>query len=152
MNALHPLSAIAERVEIVAGVDRDLDIEVALALPSWTYGGGPMRFFNAGPYYEGAADRIGLQSIHGGERPIVPGQAPDMLVPKFTESVDVAKRVMPAGWFVRITEVRFGMWRCEAWRGDKSVKTPADASAIAPSEERCRLACGLRALATGAGK
>jgi hypothetical protein len=39
--------------------DRFADRAVALALPQWSYGDRTVRFFNAGPYYEGAQERIG---------------------------------------------------------------------------------------------
>jgi hypothetical protein len=74
------LLELAERCEKAAGPDRDLDIALALAQPN--------RFFNAGPYYEGAADRIGVIQPDGTRS--LPGQGPDMLVPRYTASLDAA--------------------------------------------------------------
>jgi hypothetical protein len=65
----------------------------------------------------------------------------------FTSRVDAAKFLWPNGWYIRVTEVRFGLWRVEGWQGDKSVNVPADVEALAPSEAQARTAAALRAYA-----
>lgn len=74
------LIELAERCMAAREPDRELDIEIALAQPE--------KFFNAGPYYDGAPDRIGRIDEEG-ERS-VPGNGPDMLVPRYTASLDAA--------------------------------------------------------------
>lgn len=75
------------------------------------------------------------------------GALGDRRAPAYTACLIAAKSLTPDGWFIRVTQVRFGMWRVELWRGDKSVLTPPDVEAIASSEERARVAANLRALA-----
>lgn len=72
---------------------READIEVALALPRWTYGDRPCVFYNAGPYYDGGPDRIGLRFTDEEGGKTLPGNAADMLVPEFTSSYDAAYRL-----------------------------------------------------------
>ena len=40
--------------------------------------------------------------------------------------MDAAMTLIPEGWFVRLTEVRFGMWLTELWDGDKSTLIAPD--------------------------
>lgn len=63
----------------------------------------------------------------------------------FTSRVDDARSLWPEGWFIRVTQVRFGMWRVEGWKGDKSVNTPADVESLAPTEAQARTAAALKA-------
>lgn len=84
--------AIAE-LSNLAQPSRAVDTIVALALPRWTYGDRPCVFYNAGPYYEGGPDRIGLRFTDEEGGQTLPGQAADMLVPRFTESYDAAFRL-----------------------------------------------------------
>jgi hypothetical protein len=82
------LNELAARVEALAGPDREMDILIALAQPG--------RFFNAGPKYDGAPDRIGMINPDGSQS--LPGNAPDMLVPRYTASIDAAMTLVPKGW------------------------------------------------------
>ena len=91
-----PTTELADRCEAASGPDRELDIAIALALPVWTYCDKPGRFFNAGPYYEGAADRIGFKSFDDSLQSL-PGNAPDMMMPRFTDSLDAAMTLVPEG-------------------------------------------------------
>lgn len=73
------------------------------------------------------------------------GDCADNEVPDFTGSIDAATILMPAeGWFIRVTQIRFGMWRCQTWRGDKSTRETADVDVIAPSEALARTAAALK--------
>ena len=90
------LLKLAERCEAAEGADRELDSAIALGLPSWTYGEKAGRFYNAGPKYDGADDRIGFEADDGST--VVPGNAPDMMVPDFTASLDAAMTLVPEGW------------------------------------------------------
>jgi hypothetical protein len=106
------LLALAERAEQATGPDRKFDIEIALSLPAWTYGGKQGRFFNAGPKYKGANDRIGFRADDGSE--VRPGGPYDMLVPYFTKSLDAAMQLVPEGWRVLRLDQRWieGDWCC----------------------------------------
>lgn len=66
---------------------RALEVKIALSQP---------QFFNGGPYYEGARDRIGMKLEDGIER--LPGNEPEMLVPHYLIDTDHARRLQPKGW------------------------------------------------------
>lgn len=66
---------------------------------------------------------------------------------RYTSSLDAAASLMPEGWIIQIGQIRFGMWRVQLWRGDKSFKSPADVEAVASTEPQARVAAGLRARA-----
>ena len=87
---------LAERCEKATGPDRELDVTIALAQPD--------RFFNAGPQYDGAPDSIGTIDPSDGSQSI-PGNAHDMLVPRYTSSLDAAMTLVPEGchWSLRKT-------------------------------------------------
>jgi hypothetical protein len=133
---------LAATMERAVGPDRELDIAVALALPSFQYGDRVCRFFNDGPYYEGAADRIGLIDDSDGWRTL-PGSAPDMLVPAFTGSLDAAMRTV----LETPRRIEFGTYengRCWAY-----VHTSADVvgeSEDAPTEAAAICAAALRTM------
>lgn len=91
------LLELAARCGAAEGPDRELDIAIALALPVYRYGEQLGRFYNAGPRYEGADDQIGFVT-HGESERIEPGNAPDMMVPGFTASLDAAMMLVPEGW------------------------------------------------------
>ena len=50
--------------------------------------------------------------------------------PFYTRSIDEACATVAPSRMMRLTEIRFGMWLVELWRGDKSMKTMPDATAI----------------------
>jgi hypothetical protein len=87
------MEELALRIESLTGPDREVDIAIALSQTD--------RFFNAGPRYEGAADRIG-KIIDG--LPHVPGQAHDMLVPRYTASLDAAMGLVPDGHTIQLSD------------------------------------------------
>lgn len=93
LTDLQRLKGIIADLATATEPGRELDIEVALALPRWTYGDRPCVFYNAGPYYDGGPDRIGLRFTDEEGGQTLPGQAADMLVPRFTESYDAAFRL-----------------------------------------------------------
>ena len=93
------LEQLAARCEAAEGPDRELDIAIALALSTYRYGDRVGRYYNAGPKYEGGLDCIGFVTHDESER-IEPGNAPDMLVPEFTASLDAALTLVPEGWAV----------------------------------------------------
>jgi hypothetical protein len=101
LERMDKLLELAERCEAAEGADRELDIAIALGLPSATYGDKAGRFYNAGPYYDGADDRIGFEAEDGST--VVPGGAPDMLVRPYTASLDAAMTLVPEGhkWVVQ---------------------------------------------------
>lgn len=88
------LEELAARVEGLTGLDRAVDIAVAL--------GQPDRFFNAGPKYDGAPDRIGM--IHADGSQSLPGNAPDMLVPRYTASIEAAMTLIDPAYRLSVSE------------------------------------------------
>lgn len=78
------LLQLAEKVEGLSGPNRDVDVLIALAQPE--------TFFNAGPRYAGAEDRIGKRMPDGDH---IPGQDEHMLVPAYTASLDAAMTLVP---------------------------------------------------------
>lgn len=70
--------------------------------------------------------------------------------PPWLTDLTAAAGLMPEGWIVRIGQVRFGIWHAQAWRGDKSFKSPSDAAAVATTEPRARAALAMRAVAAPA--
>lgn len=88
-------------LEAATGPSRELDVQIALAQPD--------KFFNAGPYYAGADDRIGR--IYPDGSTSVPGNAPDGLVPKYTDSIDAALMLVPEGWVLE----RLSVWPYESY-------------------------------------
>lgn len=84
------------------GPDRDLEVEIALSQP---------QFFNAGPYYEGARDRIAMKLEDGTER--IPGNEPDMLVPHYLSDTDDARKLQPEGWHA--STIIQDRWEPEFW-------------------------------------
>lgn len=83
------LATLAQRVQ-TEDPSRDLDKDVVLALR-------PDIYFNAGPYYEGAPDRIGMMAASGD---VIPGNEPLMFVPHVTSSWDASKRFMLPNWTI----------------------------------------------------
>lgn len=86
------LQALAERLDGLSGPDRATDCELAVALDGFWYDDGAI-YARAGYCHE--VDGVIC----------TPGQAPDMLVPKYTYSLDAAvalvERVLP-GWFLTL--------------------------------------------------
>lgn len=87
------LLALAEAVEKLTGPDRAVDAQIALALPM---------YFNAGPAYDGAPDRIGKINADGSHS--IPGNAHDMLVRAYTASLDAAMTLVPEGWRLELEQ------------------------------------------------
>ena len=69
----------------------------------------------------------------------------------YTSGIDAAASLMPGGWVIRIGQIRFGMWRVEAWRGDKSFASVPDVDTAGCSEPQARSAVALRARAVMEG-
>lgn len=67
-------------------------------------------------------------------------------LPKYSTSMDDSYTLIPKGWYLRLTQIRFGLWHVELWDGDKSVNTPADIDAIAstPSLTICAAALQIK--------
>lgn len=55
-----------------------------------------------------------LENIEGATRP-----------PHYTGSIDAALTLMPPNHIQRISQIHFGMWRVEVWRGDVSFHEPS---------------------------
>ncbi len=139
MSDKQRLLDLAARCEAATGPDRELDVAIALSLPG---------FFNAGPYYDGAKDRIGTIDVDGNKS--IPGNDPLMLVRHYTASLDAAMSLVPEGQ----RRVEFGTYNGGgAWayvhvgseRGEQLGESEADTETLA------LCAAALRAIAQTAG-
>jgi hypothetical protein len=71
----------------------------------------------------------------------------------YTTSLDAAMSLVPKGWVQRLSQIRFGLWKHELWKGDKSFNELYDAQGIAPTPASALTAACLRAhAAIGEGK
>ena len=126
---------LADRVEREAP-NRELDRAVAQAINP----GSEWRPYSPRGRIKWLYDSAGHPLIYGEERCL-----------HYTTTIDGAASLMPDGWVVRVSQIRFGMWRVEAWRGDKSFKSPHDAESVAESEPQARTTAALRARAAEGG-
>lgn len=101
---------LIERLEKATAPDRELDCEIALATG---------RFRKLPPKYEGGDDRYALIQPDGGM--MEPGQAGDMLVPRYTGSIDAALKVGEAGWEYSISTL-YGIADVEIPLNDSTVQ------------------------------
>lgn len=117
------LLALADKVEALEGPSREVDcwIENRLGLARFV----PDR---PSPFGEGWLDK------RVEPRP-------------YTASLDAAMTLVPEGWVLRLSQIRFGMWQVELWQGDKSFKTDPDVRSIAATPALALTAASLRALA-----
>lgn len=120
---------------------RDLEVKIALSQP---------QFFNEGPYYEGAPDRIGMFSPEDGSR-MIPGNEPRMLVPHYLDNTDHARKLQPEGWHAgTIIQDR---WKPEFWYvGLRKPGSDALANAKCDSLAKAWTAAALKAQAFEANK
>ncbi len=66
-------------------------------------------------------------------------------------SRDAAQKLhdeLVSGWIIRISQIRFGFWRVQLWKGDKSFGDPHDVESFAGKESLARTGAILRALAS----
>ena len=97
------MTDIVERIEQAEGASREMDAEIALSMPD--------RFFDAGPQWTGGPRMIGEIDRDGNR--CTPGNAPDMLVPAYTASLDAAMTLVPS-WCFPHMRYDFGRgWVCE---------------------------------------
>lgn len=88
------MNTMLERLEKATGPDRELDCLLAVAI------GG---FHTKPPKYEGG-DVLYCRYDQDGTL-IMPGQAGDMMVPRYTASIDAALTLMPPGWEFELTNL-----------------------------------------------
>jgi len=113
---------LAARVEALTASDRKVDVAVALVLTD--------QFFNAGPKYDGAPDRIGI--LRDGES-VVPGNgAADRFVPQYTASLDAAMTLIPEGWAISA----LSMWPASPEGADKPSQPQASVNLLGTSLKR----------------
>ena len=79
--------------------------------------------------------------LHGEDAVLTPD------LPWYMEALEDAVSLWPAGWYVQVTQIRFGMWQVKGGCGDKSVNAPADVESVAGSEAVARTIAALRARA-----
>lgn len=92
---------LIEQLERADGADRGLDRAIALSMPE--------RFFDAGPRHEYTTDHDIGQINADGTRSL-PGNGPDMLAPRYTDSIDAAM-TLATGLRVRQITQYLGMLR-----------------------------------------
>ena len=127
MTRAETLLALAARCEAGTGPDRELDAEIMVAV---------------------YPDLKLAQSINGHWYSI---SGMHTRIEEYTDSLDAAVLLVPAGWFVRIADIRFSMVLCEMLRGDKSFAGKVDAEGLGGTRPRALTAAALRARAAEAG-
>src|SRR5512139_396667 len=126
VRVMNALLELAEQCEKATGPDRDLDCLIAVRA------GG---FWTEAPRYEGD-DLLYCREDDLG-RTIKPGQGGDMLVPRYTTSVDAALKLVPegSGWCVAHPIDAPGLAYCDPYITTKAT-TPALAMCAAALRAR----------------
>ena len=123
------IEALAERVEELDGDTRffgEVEKEIALAL-GWTH--------HVEQHDDQMTDDVWTS----------PDGTTHAWWPFCLRSLDAAMTLVPKGRYLRLTQVRFGMWQAELWHTDKSVKSLADVNVLAAAPAIAITAAVLRA-------
>jgi hypothetical protein len=128
----HDLESLIRLLESAAEPSRALDFEI-------------FRYLN--PQYAGAEWQPyanGLRHVNDGSdmRCMPP---PEATPPNYTRSLDAAVSLIPLHMIRRTSQLRFGAWMVELWKGDVSFRSPVCSEGVHETETIAMCVAGLRA-------